>query len=117
MIARAGSQVTYTNPINGASGEQWMASGASPLVASASVTTSATLNPSYYHQFQVTVSTDANGKQYVNTAVNETSPLTVTKSETITGTYKTQYYLWIDTNFGTTSPGSGWFDASARVQR
>ncbi|MGD0451321.1 MAG: hypothetical protein ABSA79_09755, partial [Candidatus Bathyarchaeia archaeon] len=50
----AGSSVTYTNPIAGVSGERWMVSGgATPYVASLSVTAFGTLNPSYYHQFQV----------------------------------------------------------------
>ena len=55
----AGSSVTYTNPINGGVGERWKIApdnSASPYVADASVAATETLNPSYYHQFQVSAS-------------------------------------------------------------
>lgn len=52
----AASSVTYTNPLTGStSSQRWMISGgASPAVITSSVTASGTLNPSYYHQYQVT---------------------------------------------------------------
>ena len=50
----AGSSVIYTNPIAGVSGERWMVSGgATPYIASSSLTGSVTLNPTYYHQYDL----------------------------------------------------------------
>ena len=55
----AGSSVTYTNPIVGATGERWKVSpegSADPFVADSSVAASETLDPSYYHQYLMTLS-------------------------------------------------------------
>jgi hypothetical protein len=94
----AGSSVTYTNPITGAFGERWIIpGGASPYVASSSVTMSQTLNPSYYHQYQATAnySTSDGSTPSSNVVLSGTQNGSTTYQLTLTTSTQT---TWLDAN-------------------
>ena len=101
----AGSSITYTNPINGVSGERWKISpesSASPYTVISSVSSSTTANPTYYHQFQITF-------QFTISGTNKGSPTNPTATYTKFGTAGT-------TSTATqSSPPSDYVDAGSSI--
>jgi len=74
---------------------------------------------SHTFAFQSPLTVD-DGKHYVWTGTSglstlQSDTLTISGAGTLTGNYKTQYYLTMSTNYGTVSPGSGWYDEGSVV--
>jgi len=55
------------------------------------------------------------GVRYNFTQYAPSASVTMTEAKTITLVYKTQYYLAMSTNYGTVSPGTGWYDAGSTL--
>ncbi len=97
----ATSPVTYTNPISG-SNERWKISpeaSANPYVAISSVSGTTTANPTYYHQYQLTVTANPAG------ALEGSFAIQFTKfGSTSNPSQNTQWQDWADA--GTTATAS-----------
>ena len=101
--ADAGTAVTYASPIVAGSGtERWMvtSSDSGTYIASSSVSSAATLNPSYYHQYQVSAS--------YSTSDSTTPSASVTLSGTQFGSSAFNLVLTTSTQNPWLDAGSGW---------
>jgi len=68
------------------------------------------------YSYQSIVSSSISGMQFrLDSVSGPASRLSVTEPVNVTGNYRTQYYLWMDTNFGSVAPGSGWYDSGSTV--
>jgi len=75
---------------------------------------------SHSFAFQSPLTVTVGVKQYVWTSTTGLSTsqgefITVSASGTITGHYKTQYHLTVTSPYGSPTPVTGWFDASASI--
>jgi uncharacterized repeat protein (TIGR02543 family) len=99
--------LTVNSAHGSSSGAGWYNSGTTATAALSSDTISA--NPGARYVF-AGWSGDATGS-----SPSESDPVIMDGPKTATANWKAQYYLNTSANFGTVSPGSGWYDAGSSV--